>query len=279
MTQTNDFRIAAALGGRFRRSSTASVAGASAPKSRVSGASATPPAPHPLNRRRHLDPRTKILLTLVTSLFVMSAWGDRFLIPGLILAVALAVWDRAWRRAVSIPATIAAFWLFGYLVALAGVNAISAIVVLTSAYIMRATVVFGVALHLFLTTSPAELSGGLRAMKIPRVLTVTVVLMVRLFPVVFAEAGAVRDALRLRGMTSAGAVLRHPLQSTERFLIPMIAASLRSSEDLATAAILRGFGTRGKPTNAYPPRFGLTDLAWTLITVALFAAPIVWKAL
>ncbi|MGC3955519.1 MAG: ATP-binding cassette domain-containing protein [Propionicimonas sp.] len=135
-------------------------------------------------------------------------------------------------------------------------NPVTAIVALACSYLIRFVAAIGVGAHLIATTSPTALAAGLRAWRAPRPIAVTLAVMLRFFPVVNAEATAVLDAMRLRGLAGATGILRHPILTLERFTVPMIAASLRASEDLSASAILRGLGSHRKPTAMYPPRFG-----------------------
>ncbi len=96
--------------------------------------------------------------------------------------------------------------------------------------------------------------------------------MLRFFPVVAAETAAVLDAMRLRGLVGPRGLARHPLLTLERFTVPMIAASLRASEDLASSAILRGLGSHRTPTAMHPPRPGPADLVLVLVVAVLTTA-------
>jgi energy-coupling factor transport system permease protein len=89
--------------------------------------------------------------------------------------------------------------------------------------------------------------------------------MLRFFPTVMGEAVAVLDAMRLRGLAGGRGLARHPVRSLERFAVPMIAASLRASEDLSASAVLRGLGSRRRPSAMFPPRFGLPDAVACLL--------------
>lgn len=225
-----------------------------------------------------LDPRTKLLLVIVCSIAVMSPDGLRFVPAVLLLAIGLAVWERAWVRAIGVPAIAAAMFLLGWLVPLWWANPLTAIVSLACAYLLRFVAAIGVGMHVIGTTSPTQLAAGLRAWRIPRAISVTLSVMLRFFPVVGAEAAAVLDAMRLRGLVGVRGVLRHPILTVERFTVPMITASLRASEDLSASAILRGLGSHRAPTAMHPPRFGAPDLLLVLAVAALAAAALALPA-
>jgi len=221
--------------------------------------------------RRGLDPRSKILLVLLVSLAVMSPGGLAFVPAGIVLATALAVTERAWSRVAIIPLAAVVMYLFGWVLPQVWVNPVITVVAIGCGYFIRFVAAFGVGVHLIATTSPTQLSAALRAWRLPRAVSVTLAVMLRFFPVVAAESAAVLDAMRLRGLAGATGLARHPILSMERFTVPMIAASLRASEDLSASAILRGLGSRRMPVSLDPPRFGWIDLVLAL-TLAILAA-------
>lgn len=201
--------------------------------------------------------------------------GDlRFVIPALLLGVGLAVASRAWRRAMGLVAAAVLLWVLVWLLPGWWTNTFTATVSSVCIYGIRFLAIAGIGIHLIVTTSPTQLSAGLRASHIPRAVAVTLAVMLRFFPVVASEAAAVLDAMRLRGLTGAGGLLRHPILSIERFTVPMIASSLRASEDLSASAILRGLGSHRRPTAMIPPRFGPADLVLLFVVVALAVATI-----
>ncbi|MDR1213058.1 MAG: energy-coupling factor transporter transmembrane protein EcfT [Propionibacteriaceae bacterium] len=224
-----------------------------------------------LSKSTGLDPRTKVGLVLAVSLTVMSPDGSRFVPAALVLGAALALSERAWGRAVGLPLVGAALAVGGWLAPLWWPHPLVAVLALVCSFTVRLVACCGVGAHLIATTSPTALSAALRAMRAPRAVAVTMAVMLRFFPVVAHEAGAVLDAMRLRGLAGAGRLARHPILSLERFTVPMIAASLRASEDLSAGAILRGLGSRRRPTAAYPPRLGWPDGAVGLAVGGLVA--------
>lgn len=204
----------------------------------------------------------------------MIPGGLRFVVPALLVGVGLAVSVRAWPRAATIVVAAALLWALGWIVPASWPNSVTAVVASVCVYMIRFVAIAGVGMHLIATSSPTRLSAALRASHMPRALSVTLAVMLRFFPVVAAEAVAVVDAMRLRGLAGAAGLLRHPILSMERFTVPMIASSLRASEDLSASAILRGLGSRRRPTAMIPPRFGWPDLAVALVVAALAAAAV-----
>lgn len=225
-------------------------------------------------RASGLDPRTKLALAAIVSVVVMVPDGLRFVAPALLLGVALAASVRAWKRALGLLAVAALCWLLGWLVPVWWPNRFTEIISAIAGYSIRFVAIAGVGIHLVTTTSATRLNAGLRAARFPRAICVPLAVMLRFFPVVAAEATAVMDAMRLRGLTGAGGLVRHPVLAAERFTVPMIAASLRAGDDLSASAILRGLGSGHRPTAMVPPRFGVADLVLGLSVIALAVAAI-----
>lgn len=219
-----------------------------------------------------LDPRSKILLVLLVSVAVMSPGGMAFVPAGIVLATGLACAERAWSRAVIIPMSAAVMYVCGWVLPLVWAHPLVTVLAIGCGYLIRFIAAFGVGAHLIATTSPTQLSAALRAWRLPRAISVTLAVMLRFFPVVAAESAAVLDAMRLRGLAGATGFARHPILTMEHFTVPMIAASLRASEDLSASAILRGLGSRRRPVSLVPPRFGWPDVVLLLVVAALAAA-------
>lgn len=222
-----------------------------------------------------LDPRSKLLLVLATSLAVMTPGGQVFIPAALLLGLLLAGSERAWRRIVALLAVAAVLAGIAFLLPLVAPHPATGLAGVAATYLLRFVAVAAVAAHLIASTSPAELTAALRAVRVPRVITVPTAVMLRFVPVIVTEAGAVRDAMRLRGLGGWSGWARHPVRSIERFTVPVIAASLRVGEDLSASALLRGLGSPHRPTSMRPPRFTLADLLGLIIVAALAVATLI----
>ncbi|MEU7764455.1 energy-coupling factor transporter transmembrane component T [Nocardia sp. NPDC049190] len=227
---------------------------------------------HTEPRSAGLDPRTKIGIVLVTSVVVMAPGGVEFVPAALILAVALALAERAWPRAAGLLAAATVAASFAYLLPRAVVHPLTGVLGVLAAYLLRLIVIAGVAMYLVRTTTPSEFTAALRAARVPRGITVSGAVMLRFIPTMIAEARAVRDAMRLRGVGMLG----NPVRGLEYFTVPLIASSLRASEDLSASALLRGLGSRTRPTCLRPPRFGIADVVVWLFVALLAGGTLLW---
>lgn len=200
----------------------------------------------------------------------MGPQGLRFVPLVLALGVGFALLERAWARGAMIVAVAGAFLFCGWELPMLWPNGFTAVLSIGSVYGIRFLAAIGVGMHLVSTTSPTALGAALRAWRVPRPVAVPFAVLLRFFPVVRAESVAVLDAMRLRGLAGARGMLRHPILAVERFSVPMIAASLRASEDLAASAIVRGMGSTRRPTSVLAPHFTARDLVfWICIAAAV----------
>lgn len=145
---------------------------------------------------RHTDPRTSVVLIIVTSLAVMAPGGDVFVPAGVGLGLLLAVADRAWRHAgvLAVVAVMLGFLAHG--LPLLVMSTFSVIVGVAAAFVLRFVAIYGVALHFFRTGTPGSVTAALRAARVPRALTVPIAVVLRFMPIVVAEASAVVDSMR-----------------------------------------------------------------------------------
>ena len=76
------------------------------------------------------------------------------------------------------------------------------------------------------------------------------------------------EAMRLRGY-SGSYLWRHPLDGIEKLVVPVLAASARSADDLSAAALIRGLGSGGRPTVVDRLRFGAADAVLLALSAGL----------
>lgn len=207
----------------------------------------------------------------------MSPGGGLFIPAALAVGLILAILEGAHRRLVALPLAAAVVAALAYGLPALIQNPVVAMVAVAAAYALRFVAIAGIALHLVATTSANQLTAALRAVRMPRAITVSTAVMLRFLPVIGTEARAVRDAMRLRGIGDWRDMARHPVLSIERFTVPLMASTLRVGEDLSAAALLRGLGSRTRPTTMHPLRFGAFDSLIVAITAVLVVATLLWS--
>jgi energy-coupling factor transport system permease protein len=110
------------------------------------------------------------------------------------------------------------------------------------------------------TTTVTEIICALEAMKAPEYIIIPVAVAMRFFPSIQEDFSCLKDSLRVRNIrVSMGGFLRHPVQTIEYLLVPILIRSFKISDELAASAMLRGLDS-GKPkTVLYPLKFGGRD--------------------
>ncbi|WP_455501027.1 energy-coupling factor transporter transmembrane component T family protein [Gemmiger sp.] len=103
--------------------------------------------------------------------------------------------------------------------------------------------------YAFTTTTVGELTAALRRMHLPESVIIPCAVVVRFFPTVGEDYRHIRAAMALRGIAEGrGALLRHPVQSLEYILMPLLMNSNNVAQDLSAAALTKGIGLPGRHT-------------------------------
>lgn len=89
---------------------------------------------------------------------------------------------------------------------------------------------------------------------------------IRFFPTIHDDYHQIRDAMALRGIAQGTfALLRHPAQSLEYILMPLLMNATGVAQDLSVAALTKGIGIRGPHTCHTEIRMHGIDWAWMVI--------------
>ena len=126
----------------------------------------------------------------------------------------------------------------------------------------------------FTTTSPGEFTAALRRMHVPEAVIIPCIVVIRFFPTLREDYRHIRNAMALRGIPSGGgSPLRHPAQSLEYIIVPLLMNATVVAQDLSVAAMTKGLGNPGRHTSMTDIRIGIPDWA-IMILCALPAHPL-----
>lgn len=206
-----------------------------------------------------LDPRTKLILVVGSSLLLFAPGGAVWTPAVLILGCALAVSVPAWNRLIGLITIAAALGAVAYGVPAATDSVAAGALAVVAAFALRFAVLGGVVVHLLSTTDIGDFTGALRAARTPRVVLVPATVMLRFIPIVTNETRAVWTAMRLRRLTGFGSLLRHPILVVEHLVVPAVASSLRIADDLTASGMIRGLTDTGPTTTFRRPRLTAAD--------------------
>lgn len=219
------------------------------------------------------DPRTTLLVLLVVNGIVLG-FGDfaGVIVAGVVTTLMLATTghERALRHVLAFAATFAAFaGLYLFLPSLVASTG-AAVLVAIGFWCARFAVALGLGVYAVLTIRPTELTAALRAVKMPNFVVIPLAVVLRIIPVIFAEARAIGDAMTLRGLKPGiRSLVAHPIRSSSMLLIPLLSTVVRSGDELAASAMIRGLGGPARPTSITALSFRAID------AVLLIAATII----
>lgn len=217
-----------------------------------------------------LDPRTKLLLLITVSTFVLGGLGaDRlpFIIPALCIITLLLLLSAGKIKAAGIylaafaSAHLAAVLLlprlsgFVYFLVLGSTGIFSRVMpgIVMGAYVVS-------------TTTVSEFTAAMQRMHISNKIIIPLSVMFRFFPTVAEEFSAINAAMRMRGISLGGGRVGKML---EYRLVPLLACSAKIGEELSAAALTRGLRGDFRRTNIC--RIGLQIQDMLLITLCTAA--------
>lgn len=103
--------------------------------------------------------------------------------------------------------------------------------------------------YAFTTTSVSAFVAAMRRMHLPESLIIPCVVVIRYFPTVKEDYGHIKDAMAFRGIAGGKmALVRHPAQSLEYIMIPLLMNATNTAQDLTAAALTKGIAVKGQHT-------------------------------
>ena len=219
---------------------------------------------------RRFDPRVSLACILLISVSTFSASSmtiEAAAVGGCVLAniwcerpAAALRWTAAWAT------LFAASWLCmqtGTVLMPVGVSL---------AMIRHMLCAFMMAANMVATTRTGELACSLQRLGLPKRVSAALCVMLRFAPTLGQEFGAVRDAMKVRGIALTPArVLRHPAQVIENLLVPVVGRVGIVADELANAAAVRGIDAPERRTSYYEVRLGFSDAVLLAFFVGLAA--------
>lgn len=223
------------------------------------------------------DPRTKLLVILFLNTIVVSKFSITALCLFGSIALVLLLLSKLWRAAAAVIVFIAFFFtLFRWAVTIP-VPWLASLLANTGFYMLMMSVTFASAIWFLQTTKPGEYMAALKAIRFPDAIVFPTVVLFRFLPTIRDEAVAIRQALKLRGLTGPWAVITHPVRAIENILVPLFTIVLTTGDELTASATVRGMGNKCRKTSHTRISFTVWDallltviigsVAWYLVSV------------
>ena len=220
-----------------------------------------------------LDPRTKLLLLVTVSTFVLGGLGGEkfsFIIPVLCFMTLVLLLMAGKIRATGIYLGVYSVAWLASLLLLPHLSGFFYFVVLGSAGIFS-RVMPGVAMGAYVvsTTTVSEFTAAMQRMHISEKIVIPFSVMFRFFPTVGEEFGSIDAAMRMRGIRFGGGRAGKML---EYRLVPLLTCSAKIGEELSAAALTRGLGGTVRRTNICRIGFKMQDSIFITLCLTAFVA-------
>lgn len=221
------------------------------------------------SKKSLIDPRTKMLLLTIVSVFVLGNAGGkyadsfRYVLNYLPLFLLLAS-----RR---FSAFMKGFILYtaGYLLQFSAVPHLHGtagfLILAATGILLRFLPGILTGLYVVSTTTVSEFVCSMEKMHVPYQITIPLSVMFRFFPTVAEEAASINKAMAMRDIKFGG---KKALKMIEYRLIPMMTCSVKIGQELSAASLTRGLGGPDKRTNICKIGFGWADI---IVMVVIFA--------
>lgn len=226
-----------------------------------------------------LDSRTKALICIAVSTLVIFLEDP---LPLSILAAASCMYALAGGRFRVLLFSYAAIVVMSFLSIGFGVMMASFVPVLkgfsSSYYIipfLRVMIMVNVILVLALSSRLMDLLTALKSVRLPLFIYLPVAVMVRFIPTFIDDIRQIRDSLKTMGYSvNPVAMTAHPFLMTRLLFAPAVFRALRSADDLAMAAELKGVGVAKKIKPYRTSRFDGADYKLMLFSFMILAASV-----
>ena len=144
---------------------------------------------------------------------------------------------------------------------------------------LRSLPSMNVLLALALNLSVQAFTGALKALRMPRVVFLPLLVFCRFVPEFIDVVRQLRDAVKMRGFSvSFGSAFVHPFQTVRLTVIPLAVRTLRMADSLAMAAEMKRVGFAKRPTHLNASVMRRRDWSAVVVTAAFVSGVVAWQA-
>jgi len=202
--------------------------------------------------RLHLDPRAKLFMVFVISLIVLMTattpltWAIRSVIT--LVPAALLAAEGKPVSALGFGALYAlALVLLRFFLSAGSSGMLASLALGYCGIVVQFLPAMIMAWYLVRTTHIGEFMSAMQRMHVPDGISISLAVVMRFFPTIREEYGAISDAMRMRGISLGGGSVG---RMVEYRMIPLLFSCVNIGEELSAAAITRGLGGKVKRTSA-----------------------------
>jgi len=230
-----------------------------------------------------LDPRTKIIYVLATTILVFLARDPHIIALILFVQIVITWIAKLTEKIVSLVKGMAPLLLvliifntiLYYITTLQlDIDLLLNNFILMILRVITTLIVFTI---LIITTSPQEIMQALVKFKINYIYAYPLVIVYRFVPIIFTEMNEIYDAQRSRGLELEKGNIIQRAGKLVPIIIPTIICALFRAKDLAEAMESRGFGSNPKRTFYKTIKIGKRDIIFLVLSLTSQALIVILK--
>lgn len=210
--------------------------------------------------KTRFDPRSKLAVILFASftMMVTISWIDEFAFVTFLLL--LFIVSGFWKKGLLLYGVFVLLTLADSFLFRQGNHALIVLLDFFSVGYRRLLPTIMAAAFAISGTKNSEWMAALQKIHVPNVLLVPLAVLFRFFPTLVQDFKSIRQAMRFRGIALNGwSYVRHPLQTVEYFLIPLLMSAENTATELSATALVRGLSAKNPHTSVYTLRLKLAD--------------------
>lgn len=219
--------------------------------------------------KRLLDPRTKLLLLVLAAFYIgmqLSGPVEIFLIILYLLPLFVAHLYKLGTifLGIYIMQLLVAFYILPNIT-----HSFLIFILSFIAYgfrILLPSIIIGA--YAMKTTAVNEWIAAFKKIHMPNWLLIPFAVMARFFPTIREDYKNIRKAMAFRGIgTSFFDLIKHPMQTLEFILIPLLMNATQVAEDLTVSSLTKGLSLPGKHTTIVELKMQIFD--WVLLGLSV----------
>lgn len=220
-----------------------------------------------------LDPRTKLYMILVVSMVVLMTattpflWGVRIFMT--MVPIILLFIEKKYASAIRFLIFYGlALVLTFFFLSEESSGILTAILIGYCGIVVQFMPAMITAWYCVRTTKIDEFMSAMQKMHVPDGIAISLAVVMRFFPTIKEEYGAIRDAMKMRGISFGGG---NAVKMVEYRMIPLLFSCVNIGDELSAAAITRGLGGNVKRTSIIELKLHLLDILLMMLFTMVLA--------
>lgn len=223
-----------------------------------------------MNKRITLDPRTKVIVVLVTGFLIFGSSVEQLLLLVAVMAV-YAILNGSRRSLPIYLLILLLYFLSDYLA-----SETRNIIFVSMAFISYFIVCFLPALlagEVLARTPTGQLMAALAYWRVPKTVIIAFAVSLRFIPIAGMEIRAIHEVMVQRDVAFFSRTgWMHPWHAFEYVLVPLMTRLLKISDELTASALTRGVEAPQRRTSLHVIKFHITDYLILFLLLVLAAS-------